>query len=285
MLDQVRICMASLIIKDLSVKINQKPILTKVNANIESGDIVAIMGPNGHGKSTLLKTIMGHYLTTITRGHIKFKNQILNKLETDVRARLGLYFASQTPEEIPGVKNIDFFKAAVNARLKENIKLPELFKKVQKALKDLKMSPELLTRAVNEGFSGGEKKKNEILQLKIINPEFALLDEIDSGLDVDALMIITEQLIAWKAEKPKERTLIIVSHYERMFNLIKPNKVFVIVNGSIITSGDYQLAKKIDQEGYNWLRQEFKVEFKENKQADHDGFILEDSLGKMYAKK
>ncbi|WP_027119529.1 Fe-S cluster assembly ATPase SufC [[Mycoplasma] testudinis] len=276
--------MSRLEIKDLTVKINKKQILTKVNAIIESGDTVAIMGPNGHGKSTLLKTIMGHYSTTISRGQIKFKNRLLNKMETDARARLGLYLASQAPEEIPGVMNLDFFKAAVNARLPKPIALPELFKRVQKALRDLKMSPELLQRAVNEGFSGGEKKKNEILQLKIINPEFAMLDEIDSGLDVDALKIITQQLVSWKAEKPKERTLIIVSHYERMFHLIKPNKVFVIVNGTIITTGDYSLAKKIDSQGYDWLRKEFKIEFKENKQEEHDGFILEDSLGKMYAK-
>lgn len=274
--------MAKLEISNLHVNIGSKKILNKVNATINSGDVVAIMGPNGHGKSTLLKAIMGHYSIQINRGIIKFKNKVLNKLETDERARLGLYLASQAPEEIPGVSNLDFLKSAINARRKTLIALPELFNKVQSALKSLKMSPELLKRAVNEGFSGGEKKKNEILQLKIINPEFAMLDEIDSGLDVDALKVITKELKNWINED-KTRTLIIVSHYERLFKLIQPNKVFVIVNGSIITQGDYKLANRIDREGYDWIRKQFKIEFKENEKNQSD-FILEDSIGKMYAK-
>lgn len=274
--------MAKLEINNLHVNIGSKKILNKVNATINSGDVVAIMGPNGHGKSTLLKAIMGHYSIQINRGLIKFKNKVLNKLETDERARLGLYLASQAPEEIPGVSNLDFLKSAINARRKTSIALPELFNKVQSALKSLKMSPELLKRSVNEGFSGGEKKKNEILQLKIINPEFAMLDEIDSGLDVDALKVITKELKNWISED-KTRTLIIVSHYERLFKLIQPNKVFVIVNGSIITQGDYKLANRIDREGYDWIRNQFKIEFKENEKNEND-FILEDSIGKMYAK-
>lgn len=274
--------MAKLEINNLNVSIGNKKILNKVNATINSGDIVAIMGPNGHGKSTLLKAIMGHYSIQINRGLIKFKSKVLNKLEPDERARLGLYLASQAPEEIPGVSNLDFLKSAINARRKSAIPLPELFNKVQSALKSLKMSPELLKRSVNEGFSGGEKKKNEILQLKIINPEFAMLDEIDSGLDVDALKVITKELKNWISED-KTRTLIIVSHYERLFKLIQPNKVFVIVNGSIIMQGDYKLANKIDREGYDWIRKQFKIEFKENDKNQND-FILEDSIGKMYAK-
>lgn len=274
--------MAKLEINNLHINIGSKKILNKVNATINSGDVVAIMGPNGHGKSTLLKAIMGHYSIQINRGLIKFKNKVLNKLETDERARLGLYLASQAPEEIPGVSNLDFLKSAINARRKTSIALPELFNKVQSALKSLKMSPELLKRSVNEGFSGGEKKKNEILQLKIINPEFAMLDEIDSGLDVDALKVITKELKNWISED-KTRTLIIVSHYERLFKLIQPNKVFVIVNGSIITQGDYKLANRIDREGYDWIRKQFKIEFKENEKNEND-FILEDSIGKMYAK-
>lgn len=274
--------MAKLEINNLHVNIGSKKILNKVNATINSGDVVAIMGPNGHGKSTLLKAIMGHYSIQINRGLIKFKNKVLNKLETDERARLGLYLASQAPEEIPGVSNLDFLKSAINARRKTSIALPELFSKVQSALKSLKMSPELLKRSVNEGFSGGEKKKNEILQLKIINPEFAMLDEIDSGLDVDALKVITKELKNWISED-KTRTLIIVSHYERLFKLIQPSKVFVIVNGSIITQGDYKLANRIDREGYDWIRKQFKIEFKENEKNEND-FILEDSIGKMYAK-
>lgn len=274
--------MTKLEINNLHVNIGSKKILNKVNATINSGDVVAIMGPNGHGKSTLLKAIMGHYSIQINRGLIKFKNKVLNKLETDERARLGLYLASQAPEEIPGVSNLDFLKSAINARRKTSIALPELFNKVQSALKSLKMSPELLKRSVNEGFSGGEKKKNEILQLKIINPEFAMLDEIDSGLDVDALKVITKELKNWISED-KTRTLIIVSHYERLFKLIQPNKVFVIVNGSIITQGDYKLANRIDREGYDWIRKQFKIEFKENEKNEND-FILEDSIGKIYAK-
>ncbi|QMT98749.1 Fe-S cluster assembly ATPase SufC [Mycoplasma tullyi] len=260
--------MSELIINNLTVNIDKKKILTNVSATIKAGDIVAIMGPNGHGKSTLLKTIMGHHDSRIVRGKITFKDQVLNKMEVDERARLGLYLASQAPEEIPGVSLIEFIRSAINARREKPIDLPEFYKLIQSNTKKLKMNFELLNRSVNEGFSGGEKKKNEILLLKTINPDFAMLDEIDSGLDVDALKIITKELQEWI--KDKSKSLIIVSHYERMFKLIKPTKVFVVVNGTIVTEGDASLAKRIDKEGYDWIRKEFNIDFKENKSHDFE---------------
>ncbi|WP_033159664.1 Fe-S cluster assembly ATPase SufC [Mycoplasmoides alvi] len=270
-------------INNLSVSIGNKKILTKINASIDEGDIVAIMGPNGHGKSTLLKAIMKHYSIKITRGSIKFKNQLISKLETDEIARLGLFLATQSPEEIPGVSNLDFLKAALNARSKKPVGLAEMFKKIQSNLNNLKMSPELLKRSVNEGFSGGEKKKNEILQLRVINPKCALLDEIDSGLDIDALKIITKELSTWIKEDSK-RTLVIVSHYERLFKYLKPNKVFLIINGTIVKEGGYDLVNKIDREGYDWIKKDLKINFKHEITASEKDFILEDPLGKKYGK-
>ncbi|QZX49366.1 Fe-S cluster assembly ATPase SufC [Mycoplasma sp. E35C] len=260
--------MSELKLSNLSVNIGEKRILTNITASIKSGDVVAIMGPNGHGKSTLLKSIMGHYDSKIVRGKIEFKNQVLNKLEVDERARLGLYLATQVPEEIPGVSLVEFIRSAINARREKPIDLPEFYKLVQTNTKKLKMNFELLNRSVNEGFSGGEKKKNEILLLKTINPDFAMLDEIDSGLDIDALKIITKELQEWVKDKTK--ALIIVSHYERMFKLVKPTKVFVVVNGTIITQGDASLAKRIDKEGYDWIKKEFKIDFKESKKQEFD---------------
>lgn len=265
-------------IKNFSANIGTKKILSKINAKINHGDVVAIIGPNGHGKSTLLKAIMGHYSIITTSGSIIFNKNVLNKMNTDERARLGLFLATQIPEEIPGVSNIDFIRAALNSRLKTPIKFSELFKKVQIALKDLNISPELLKRSVNEGFSGGEKKKNEIFQLKIINPECAMLDEIDSGLDVDALKIIVDQLQKWLNEN-KNHTLIIVSHYKKLYKLIKPNKVFLMINGTIVKQGDYSLIKKIDSEGYEWIKKKLKINFKDNSTNEID-FLLEDTFGK-----
>ena len=274
-----------LTIKNLSANIGGKKILSKVNASISAGDVVAIMGPNGHGKSTLLKTIMKHYSIKITRGTISFNNQIINRLQTDEIARLGLFLASQSPEEIPGVSNLDFLKAALNARSnsKDLVSLPEMFKKIQTNLKNLKMSPELLTRAVNEGFSGGEKKKNEILQLRVVNPKCALLDEIDSGLDIDALKIITKELENWIKED-KTRTLVIVSHYERLFKYLKPNKVFLVINGTIAKEGNHSLVNKIDREGYDWVKKDLNINFKHEVLASEKDFILDDPLGKFYEK-
>ncbi len=244
-------------ITNLSVSVGPKRILSKVNASIDAGDVVAIMGPNGHGKSTLLKAIMGHYALRITRGEIKYRNVPLNKLKTDEIARLGLFLASQAPEEIPGVSNVDFLKAALNERSGKPVGLADAFKSIQTNLKNLRMPPELLARAVNEGFSGGEKKKNEILQLAVIDPECALLDEIDSGLDVDALKLITRQLKAWMKSAPGKKTLVIVSHYERLFKHIKPNKVFLMIDGTIAKAGGYELVAKIDKEGYDWIKKGF----------------------------
>ncbi|WP_036448919.1 Fe-S cluster assembly ATPase SufC [Mycoplasmoides pirum] len=268
-------------IKNLSVSIGPKKILSKVNATVNRGDIVAIMGPNGHGKSTLLKSIMGHYSIKITRGTISFKKQVLNKLKTDEIARLGLFLATQNPEEIPGVSNVDFLKAALNAHAKKSIGLADIFHNIQKNLSNLKMPTELLKRAVNEGFSGGEKKKNEILQLSVINPECALLDEIDSGLDIDALKIITKQLKTWVKNDPS-KTLLIVSHYERLFKYLKPNKVFLVINGTIVKQGGYELVNKIDREGYDWVKKELNINLKHELNSDKKDFILEDTLKNNY---
>lgn len=242
-----------LTINNLHATINAKPVLAGVDLTAKPGQVIALMGPNGHGKSTLLKAVMGHYAVKITRGQMTFNDQKLNGLTPDARARLGLYLAAQNPEAIPGVTNIDLIKAALEARSDKPVALTTLYQSVQTHLNALKMAPEMLTRGVNEGFSGGEKKKNEILQLLALDPQLALLDEIDSGLDVDALTLIVAQLKKWLAAN-KNRSLLVVSHYERFFKLLPPTKVYAMIKGKIVATGGREVANRIDAQGYDWLK-------------------------------
>ena len=244
--------MSTLEIKDLHVNVGEKEILKGINLEIHTGEIHAIMGPNGNGKSTLLSAIMGHPKYQVTHGTITKDDQDVLAMSVDERSRAGLFLGMQYPQEIPGVTNSDFLKAAMNARLEKPVSLFKFIRTLDKNIEELHMDENLAHRYLNEGFSGGEKKRNEILQMKILQPQFALLDEIDSGLDVDALRIVSEAINSMRSD---DFACIMVSHYERLFELVKPTHVHVLVNGKIVMSGGYELVEKIDREGYEWIKE------------------------------
>ena len=244
-------------IKDLHVSVGNKEILKGINLTVRNGEIHAIMGPNGNGKSTLLQTIMGNPSYTVTSGSITFNGEDVLSMSVDTRSKKGLFLALQYPQEISGVTNSDFLRAAINARSEEPISLYKFIKEIDAGIKELKMKDDLAHRFVNDGFSGGEKKRNEILQMKLLKPSIAMLDEIDSGLDVDAIKLVSDAIL-----KLKEETglgLMVVSHYERFFTSIKPTHSHVIVDGKIVCEGDSELVLKIDKDGYDWLYDELKI--------------------------
>ena len=244
--------MSTLVIKDLHVEVGEKEILKGINLTIETGQVHAIMGPNGNGKSTLLSAIMGHPKYTVTKGTIELDGEDVLSMSVDERSRAGLFLGMQYPQEIPGVTNSDFLKAAMNARLEKPISLFKFIRALDKNIEELEMDENLAHRYLNEGFSGGEKKRNEILQMKLLQPKFALLDEIDSGLDVDALRIVSDAINSMRSD---DFACVMVSHYERLFELVKPSHVHVLVKGQIVMSGGYELVEKIDREGYEWIKE------------------------------
>ena len=251
-------------IQDLHVSVKDKPILKGINLVVKQGEIHAIMGPNGNGKSTLLQTIMGHPSYTVTKGSIKFNGEDVLAMSVDERSKKGLFLAMQYPKEIAGVTNSDFLRAAINARLDKNITLFKFIKEIDANIAKLKMKEDLAHRFVNDGFSGGEKKRNEILQMMMLKPAIGMLDEIDSGLDVDAIKLVSDAIIDLK--NSNDMGLLVVSHYERFFSSIKPTHSHVIVDGKIVVEGDDELVLKIDNDGYDWLYEELKIEpIKENK--------------------
>lgn len=248
--------MSSLKIKDLHVAVKGKEILKGLTIEFSDKETVALLGPNGNGKSTLLQTIMGNPNYEVTRGSIYFDDKDVLSLTTDERSKLGLFLGMQYPSEVPGVNNSDFLKAALNAHREKPISLFEFYRTLNKAYEEMHIPFEMASRNLNEGFSGGEKKKNEILQMLILNPNLVLLDEIDSGLDVDAIQIVANTI---KKEQEK-RGFVIVSHYAKLYDLINIDKAYVLVNGRVVKVGDKSLIKKIDQNGYEWLKAE-GVEF------------------------
>ncbi len=243
--------MSTLEIKDLHVNVEDKEILKGVSLTINTGEVHALMGPNGNGKSTLLSAIMGHPSYKVTSGSITLDGEDVLAMSVDKRSKAGLFLALQYPSEISGVTNSDFLKAAVNAHRETPVSLFKFIRELDGAIEDLQLKSEIAHRFVNEGFSGGEKKRNEIVQMKLLKPKMALLDEIDSGLDVDAIKIVAENIN--ELGKTNPMGLVIVSHYERFYELVKPTHAHVLVNGKIVLSGDASLAKKIDAEGYEWL--------------------------------
>lgn len=251
--------MSTLIIKDLFAEVEGKEILKGVNLEIKGGETHAIMGPNGTGKSTLASVIMGHPKYTVTKGEITLDGKNVLEMEVDERARAGLFLGMQHPAEVPGVTNSDFIKTAMNARLEEgkNVSLFKFIREFDHAVGDLKMREDLPHRYLNEGFSGGEKKRNEILQMKMLKPSIAILDEIDSGLDVDALKIVGENVTAMKNDN---LGLLLITHYQRLLEYIKADTIHVMMKGKIVRSGDYSLMERIDQEGYDWLKEELGIE-------------------------
>lgn len=261
--------MAKLTISNLYVKVADQNILNGVNLTINDGEVVALLGPNGHGKSTLLNAIMGNPNYVVTAGSIEFDGKNVLEMTVDQRSRAGLFLGMQAPSEVPGVVNADFIRAALNARSDKPISPIKLFRLIEKASREMNMPLDLSNRNLNEGFSGGEKKRNEILQMKIIKPSFAMLDEIDSGLDVDGIKIIADQI---NQEKADNRSFLIISHYARLYDLIHPTRAIVMINGQVVVDGDVSVIQRIDSEGYEWLAREkgIKIE-KERIQASSLG--------------
>lgn len=256
--------MSILKITNLHANVEGKEILKGVNLEISEGETVALLGPNGHGKSTLLAVIMGHPRYQVTEGSIYFDDKNVLEMSPDERSKIGLFLGMQSPSEIPGVINSDFLKAAVNARREKPISTYNFYKILDQATKELKMPFDLATRSLNEGFSGGEKKRNEILQLMLLEPKIAMLDEIDSGLDVDAIQVVADII---KQEQEKGRGFLIISHYARLFDLVKPTRAIVIINGKVAIDGDPSYIKRIDTTGYEFIKTEFGIEIEkeENK--------------------
>lgn len=248
--------MATLQIIDLHATVEGKEILKGVNLTIKNDETVALLGPNGHGKSTLLSVIMGHPKYHITSGQILLDGQDISTMTTDEKSRAGLFLGMQYPSEVPGVINADFLKAAINAHSENPVTLFKFYRMLEKASQDMHISMDMANRSLNEGFSGGEKKRNEILQMMLLNPKFAMLDEIDSGLDVDALQTVSKAIV----EQQKKGTgFLVISHYARLYSLITPTRVAVMINGRIVTEGSQELIKKIDTEGYEWIRKELGI--------------------------
>lgn len=250
--------MSKLQIINLHVSVEGKEILKGVNLELNTGEFHVIMGPNGTGKSTLASTIMGHYKYQVTEGQILLDGKDVLQMSVDERSRAGLFLAMQYPSEITGVTNSEFIKSAMHARLKEGETLPltKFIRSLDKACDELKMREDLPHRYVNEGFSGGEKKRNEILQMKLLKPKFAILDEIDSGLDVDALRIVGENVNSMKSN---DLGALIITHYERLLDYIKADYVHILMNGKVVKDGGLELMERVDKEGYDWIKDELGI--------------------------
>lgn len=254
--------MSVLEIKNLHVSIEDKKILKGVNLTMKTGEIHAIMGPNGTGKSTLSAAIMGNPNYEVTEGEILFDGINILDLEVDERARLGLFLAMQYPSEIPGITNAEFMRAAINARREEDDKISvmQFIKKLDKKMALLNMPEEMAERYLNEGFSGGEKKRNEILQLLMLEPTFAILDEIDSGLDIDALKVVSKGVNEMCGDN---FGALIITHYQRLLNYITPDVVHIMMEGRVVKTGGADLAKRLEAEGYAGISEELGIEYKE----------------------
>ena len=241
--------MSTLEIKDLHVTVEGKEILKGVNLTMKTGEIHAIMGPNGTGKSTLSESIMGNPAYKITQGDVLLDGESLLDKPVDERARLGLFLAMQYPAEIPGVTNAEFIRGAINARRpkEDPISIRKFLKELSKTMNFLDMTDEMAERYLNEGFSGGEKKRNEILQMMMIKPKFAILDEIDSGLDIDALKVVSKGVNEMRGP---EFSALIITHYQRLLNYIVPDVVHVMMGGKIVKTGGPELAKKLDTQAF-----------------------------------
>lgn len=249
--------MTTLEIRDLHVSVEGNEILKGIDLTIRADERHALMGPNGNGKSTLLAAIMGNPKYKITQGEILLDGKDIKDMPVDERSRLGLFLGMQYPSEVPGVTNSDFLRTAINARRETPISLFKFIKEMDRAIKELEMKPDLAHRFLNVGFSGGEKKRNEIVQMLLLKPSMSMLDEIDSGLDVDALRIVADAIEL--AQKETHMGLIIVSHYARFLDYLKPTHAHVLVDGRIVVSGGPELVEKVDHEGYDWVEKEYHV--------------------------
>jgi Fe-S cluster assembly ATP-binding protein len=241
-------------IENLHAAVNQKPILKGLDLTVKPGEIHAIMGPNGSGKSTLANVLAGDENYDVTQGNVRYQGMNLLEMAPEIRAREGLFLAFQYPVEMPGVNNMVLLKAALNAKLKhqgkEEIDAADFLKLIKSRLEIVEMDRKLLNRSVNEGFSGGEKKRNEILQMAVLEPQLAILDETDSGLDIDALQTVSRGINQLKGP---ERSIILVTHYQRILDYVSPDFVHILINGQIAMSGDRELALEVEKRGYGWL--------------------------------
>ncbi len=253
--------MSELVIENLHVNVSGKEILKGVNLTVKQGEIHAIMGPNGTGKSTLAYTLMGHPNYEVTQGAVWFKGENLLDLEADERARLGVFLAFQYPVAIPGVTVANFLRSAINARRRaenpedKGMPIPEFRKMLKEKMDLLKMDHNFAGRYLNDGFSGGEKKRAEILQMATLKPEIAILDETDSGLDIDALRIVSDGVNALTGT---DLGVLVITHYQRLLNYIKPHFVHVMLGGRIIESGGADLALHLEEHGYDWVREKYE---------------------------
>jgi len=252
--------MSELVVKNLHVNIGDKEILKGVDLTVKQGEIHAIMGPNGTGKSTLAYTLMGHPSYEVTAGEAWFKGQNILELEPDERSRLGLFLAFQYPVAIPGVTVANFLRTALNARRRaenpddKGVPVPEFRKMLKEKMDVLKMDHTVAGRYLNDGFSGGEKKRAEILQMAALKPEIAILDETDSGLDIDALRIVADGVNALTGS---DMGVLVITHYQRLLNYIKPDYVHIMLDGRIVESGGPDLALHLEEQGYDWVREKY----------------------------
>lgn len=242
-----------LVIKNLDVSTDNKKILKDFNLIINDGEVHVIMGPNGTGKSTLSRVIMGDANYKINNGSLEFDGDNLNVLSTDERAKRGIFLAMQYPMEIEGVSNQDFLRTAISSVNNKRIGLYDFILKCEKGAEELSMNKELIHRSLNVGFSGGEKKKNEVLQIKLLMPKFIILDELDSGLDVDSLRITSENIKKYKEENPNT-SMLIITHHPKILEYLHPDYVHIMDMGKIIKTGDYELALDIEKNGYNYYK-------------------------------
>ncbi len=246
-----------LTIENLHVSVEEREILKGLDLSVNAGEVHAIMGPNGSGKSTLAQVLAGKDNYNVTQGRVLYRGEDLLEMEPEERARRGVFLAFQYPTEIPGVNNAYLLKAALNARREADGEQPvdafEFMRLIRSRMELMNISKEFLNRSVNEGFSGGEKKRNEILQMLVLEPSLAILDETDSGLDVDALKIVAAGVNSLRSA---DRAMVLVTHYERLLELIVPDHVHVLSDGRIVKSGDHELARELDARGYDWVQQE-----------------------------
>lgn len=249
--------MSTLSIKNLYVSVKGTPILRGVNLEIKEGETLALLGPNGHGKSTLLAAIMGNPSYTVTGGSITLDGTDVLSLSVDKRSKEGLFLAMQYPSEIPGLNSADFLKSAMNAHREKPMKLFEFYNSLQNAYAEMQIPFEMSKRNLNEGFSGGEKKRNEMLQMLLLEPKIAMLDEIDSGLDVDAMQIVAEAI---RKQQAKGTGFLVISHYARLYDMIHPTRSAVLINGKIAVTGGPDIIERIDKNGYEWIHDEYGID-------------------------
>jgi Fe-S cluster assembly ATP-binding protein len=241
-------------IENLRVEIDGNEIVKGLDLEVGKGEIHAIMGPNGSGKSTFANVLMGHPRYEGTEGTVTFEGEDVLELEPDERAKLGMFLAFQYPSEVPGVSVANFLRTAVNSVREEELSPMEMYRLLQEKMAVMQMDPKFAERYLNEGFSGGEKKRNEILQMLMLDPRLAIMDETDSGLDIDALQVVARGV---NEVRGPEFSAVIITHYQRILRYIEPDRVHVMLDGRIVTSGGKELAEQLEDKGYDWVRQEF----------------------------